>query len=294
MMIRSLLFLPGNSARMMDKGPFLNADAVILDLEDAVAPGEKDAARILVRNALAAVDFRGRKTVVRINSISDNGFWKEDLKEVVPLGPDFIMPPKTGSAEDVRTICREISALEKEHGLPEGGIRLIPLLETCLGIENAFAIASASPRIYALFLGAEDLTADMHSIRSKEGQEIAYARSRIVNAARAAGVECYDTPYTDVNDDAGLLEDAKLARSMGFTGKISINPRHLDGINQMFSPSEKEIAFAHEVLDTFEQAKREGKGAVALHGKMIDMPIVMRAEQIVAMERELKGGNVNG
>ncbi len=293
-MIRSLLFLPGNSARMLDKGPFLNADGVILDLEDAVAPTEKDAARILVRNALAAVDFRGRKVVVRINSISENGFWKEDLREIVPLRPDFIMPPKTSTPEDVLTISREIDALEEEHGLPAGAIRLIPLLETCLGIENAFSIATASPRIYALFLGAEDLTADMHSVRTKEGNVIAYAIARIVTAARAAGVECYDTPYTDVNDDEGLLADAKLARSLGFTGKISINPRHLDGINLTFSPTAEEIAYAHEVLDIFEEAKRQGKGAVALHGKMIDMPIVMRAQQVVAAELEINGGVGNG
>ena len=163
----------------------------------------------------------------------------------------------------------------------------MPLIETALGVENAFQIASCCDRIHALFLGAEDLTADLRCKRTKQGREIEYARTRLVVAARAAGVEVYDTPFTDVNDDAGIWEDAALAKALGFTGKASISPRHVEAINQTFSPTLAEIDYAYEVLEAIDLAKKQGKGAVALRGKMIDAPIVMRAQQTIAMAEQL-------
>ena len=169
-------------------------------------------------------------------------------------------------------------------------MKLIPLIETALGVENAYAIASADPRVAAIFLGGEDLTADLQCKRTKEGREIFYARSRMVNAARAASVEVYDTPFTDVNDPEGLRADAQLAKSLGFTGKASISPRHVDAINEVFTPTQAEIDYAHEVMDTIAEAKRQGKGVVSLRGKMIDAPIVARARQVLEIERALLGG----
>ena len=288
-MLRSMLFLPGNTPKMLEKGPYLNTDAVIIDLEDAVAPDEKDAARILVRNALRALDFRGRKIVVRINGLHETGDWKDDLREIIPLRPDMIMPAKVNSPEDIHILSEEIGELEAAAGVPAGSTRLIPLIETCLGLEHAFSIATADKRVAALFLGAEDLTADMHSVRTKAGQEIFYARTRLVTAARAAGIDVYDTPYTDVNDQEGLLADAAQARALGFTGKASISPHHIDAINRIFSPTQEEITYAHAVLDAFLQGKAQGKGAVALNGKMIDPPVVARAQQIIEMEAEMEG-----
>ena len=285
-MRRSLLFLPGNTPNMLINGSCLGADAVIFDLEDAVSPAEKDAARILVRNTMTYMDFRGCERVVRINGI-DTPYWKEDLDEVLPCRPDLILLPKTSSAADIQEADAYITETEKRLGLAAGAVGLVALIETALGVENAFAIASASPRVAALFLGAEDLTADLRCKRTKEGREIEYARTRLVTAARAAGVEVYDTPFTDVNDDEGAEADATLAKALGFTGKASISPRHVEGINRVFSPSKAEIDYAYEVMEAIRLAKEQGKGAVALRGKMIDAPIVERARQTIAMAREM-------
>ena len=278
-MRRSMLFLPGNNPNMLINGNCLGSDAVIFDLEDAVAPDQKDAARILVRNTLQYMDFRGCERIVRINSIG-TPYWQEDLKALLPYKPDLILLPKTESARDILTIDAYMTELGSEVGV-------MALIETALGVENAFQIASSSKRLKALFLGAEDLTADLRCKRTKEGREIEYARHRLVVAARAAGVDVYDTPFTDVNDDEGIVTDASLAKALGFTGKASISPRHVEVINSVFSPTQKDVDYAYEVMEAIALAKEQGKGAISLHGKMIDAPIVARAEQTIAMAEAL-------
>ena len=285
-MRRSMLFLPGNNPNMLINGNCLGADAVIFDLEDAVSPDEKDAARILVRNTMRYMDFRGCEIIVRINSI-DTPYWKKDIDAILPHQPGLILLPKTGSAADVLEADAYLSRVEEALGLEKDSVGLMPLIETALGVENAFAIASATKRVKALFLGAEDLTADLQCKRTKEGREIEYARTRLVMAARAAGVEVYDTPFTDVNDDEGIEMDAALAKSLGFSGKASISPRHVEVINRVFSPTLAEIDYAYEVMAAITLAKQQGKGAIALRGKMIDAPIVMRAQRTIAMAEEL-------
>ena len=279
-MRRSMLFLPGNTPNIIVNGEILGADAVILDLEDAVAPAEKDSARILVRNAIHYMGFGKCEVIVRINAI-DTPYWQKDLDAIIPVRPSLIMPPKTACAADVLAVDAYITQLEEKLGLEQGSVGLIPLIETALGVENAFQIASACTRVKAIFLGGEDLTADLRCKRTKEGQEIFYARSRMVVAARAAGVEVYDTPFTDVNDDEGIYVDAQLAKSLGFTGKASISPRHVKAINEVFSPSMKDIDYAYEVMEAIRIGKEQGKGAVSLRGKMIDAPIVVRAQQTI-------------
>jgi citrate lyase subunit beta/citryl-CoA lyase len=271
---------------MIINGNYLGSDAVIFDLEDAVAPDQKDAARLLVRNVLDALEFDRVETIVRINSI-DTPYWQKDLEAIVPCRPNIIMLPKTGQAKDVEVVDDYIAVLEGKLGMEPGSVRLMPLIETALGIENAYFIAAARPRVVALFLGAEDLTADLRCKRTKEGREIDYARSRMVNAARAAGVDVYDTPFTDVNDDEGILADAAYAKSLGFTGKASISPRHITAINTVFSPTKADIAYAYEVMDAIAEAKAQGKGAIALRGKMIDAPIVARAQQTIEAAQAL-------
>ncbi len=289
-MRRSMLFIPGNTPNLLMNADILGADAVILDLEDAVSPAEKDAARILVRNALQTLGYRAVEVIVRINP-TETDFWKRDLEALIPLRPSMIMPTKVGSPETVREVSSYIAELEEKAGLARGTVRLIPLIETALGVENAYAIASADERVAAIFLGGEDLTADLQCKRTKEGREIFYARSRMVLAARAAGVEVYDTPFTDVNDLEGCRADAQLAKSLGFTGKASISPRHVETINEVFTPTQAEIDYAHEVMETIEEAKRQGKGVVSLRGKMIDAPIVARARQVLEIEKALLGGS---
>ena len=285
-MRRSMLFLPGNTPNMLINGNCLGADAVIFDLEDAVSPTEKDAARILVRNTMRYMDFRGCEIIVRINSI-DTPFWKKDIDQILPQKPGLILLPKTGSAADVLEADAYISQVEEKLGMEKNTVGLMPLIETALGVENAFAIASATKRVKALFLGAEDLTADLQCKRTKEGREIEYARTRLVVAARAAGVDVYDTPFTDVNDDEGIVKDATLAKALGFTGKASISPRHVEVINSVFSPTQKDVDYAYEVMEAIAFAKEQGRGAIALHGKMIDAPIVARAQQTIAMAQAL-------
>ena len=285
-MRRSMLFLPGNNPNMLINGNCLGSDAVIFDLEDAVSPAEKDAARILVRNTMRYMDFGGCEKIVRINSI-DTPFWKADIDAILPWKPDLILLPKTGTAADVQTVDAYMTEVEEKLGLTQNTVGLMPLIETALGVENAFAIASAAERVQALFLGAEDLTADLQCKRTKEGREIEYARTRLVVAARAAGVDVYDTPFTDVNDDEGIMKDAQLAKALGFTGKASISPRHVEVINQTFSPTLKEVDYAYEVMEAITLAKQQGKGAIALHGKMVDAPIVARAERTIAMAKAL-------
>ncbi len=282
MNLRSLLFLPGNSPSLLGNADILGADAIIFDLEDAVSPEEKDAARILVRNAMPKLRRKGLIHIVRINAVDEMGLWRDDLRAVLPAQPDLIMPPKVSSAAALRPVLDEITAEGSEA-------RLIPLIETAMGVERALEIAM-SERAAAILLGAEDLTYDLGCPRTKGGAEIAYARGRVVMAARAAGILPIDTPFTDVLDDDGLVDDANLARSLGFAGKAAISPRHIQSINAAFSPTSGEVAYAREVLAAIEQGEKEGKGAVSLRGKMIDAPIVNRAWRVVLQAEFLSGG----
>ena len=287
-MRRSMLFLPGNSPNILLNADFLGSDAIILDLEDAVAPTEKDSARILVRNAITSLGYT-REVIVRINPV-ESPYWQQDLQQIIKVKPDMIMPTKVSCANDVKIVSEYIGQMEEEYSIPAGTVKMIPLIETALGVENAFEIASADPRVTAIFLGGEDFTADLRCKRTKGGNEIFYARSRMVVAARAAGVDVYDTPWTDVEDYEGLVEDAKFAKSLGFTGKSSISPRHIPFINEVFSPTEEEIQYAKDVFECIEKAKAEGKGVVSLRGKMIDAPIVARARQVLEAAEAIKGG----
>lgn len=288
-MMRTLAFLPGNTPNMLINGDTLGADALILDLEDAVSPAEKDSARILVRNFLKNQKERKQIYIVRINA-TDTEYWKDDLTTILPVKPDYIMPTKVSGAIMLAEIFAYIEELEAVFGLEKNSVKLMPLLETALGIEHAFEIAAFSERIAGFALGAEDLTADLQCKRTKEGQEISYARMRVVCAARAAGIEVFDTPFTDVDDVEGLCIDAQKAKNLGFTGKLVISPRHIDYVNDIFSPSEDEIEYARAVLNVIQEAKAQGKGVVSFRGKMIDAPIVARAKQVCEAAEAIYGG----
>ncbi len=192
-MIRSLLFVPGNNPAMLQNADIHGADALILDLEDAVATREKDSARALVKRAIKGLDFAGIPLVIRINP-AGSPYLDDDLVSMVPLAPQYLMPTKVSGAEDIQDLSRKMAEIEKKNGLEAGTVGLIPLIETALGVENAFQIAGSDPRVKGLFLGAEDLTSDLGAVRSKAGQEIFYARGRMVMAAKACGIPVYDTP----------------------------------------------------------------------------------------------------
>ena len=289
-MRRSMLFMPGNNSGMLLNADVLGADSIILDLEDAVSPKEKDSARILVRNALKYISYKNCEVIIRINSI-DTEYWKKDLDEIIPLKPDTIMPTKVSCAKDVQIIADYIQFVEKKHNIKKA-TSIIPLIETSLGVENAFEIAMSCERVKAIFLGGEDLTADLRCKRTKKGDEIFYSRGRVVIAARAANIAVYDTPFTDVEDEEGLRLDSEFVKSLGFTGKAVISPRHVMCVNEVFSPTKEDIEYAYEVMEIIKVAKEQGKGAISLRGKMIDAPIVERARQTIEMAEAI-GGALN-
>lgn len=274
----TMLFVPGNNPAMVQNAGILGADSIIFDLEDAVAHEEKDAARILVRNALINIDYGNCETTVRINSL-EYSKWEKDIKEIVKGKPDGIVIPKAESIESIKAVERVL----EEQGDLARNIILIPLIETAMGIERVFEILRSSSRVKAVIFGAEDYTANIGAKRTKKGIEIMYGRSRIVNAATATMVEAIDTPFTDVDDLEGLKEDVRFAKALGFSGKAIISPRHCSIVKEIFSPSPEEINYALKVIDSIQKAKKEGKGVVSLDGKMIDAPIVNRANRVLKL-----------
>lgn len=279
---RTMLFMPGNNPGMLQNGGVFGADALILDLEDAVAPQEKDAARLLVAQALQTVDYATSEKVVRINPLDT--FAAEDIKAIVPCRPDALLVPKVEKPEDIIEVVRMAAAAEQSGQPP---VKLIALLETPAGIAEAYRIAKADARVVALAFGAEDYTAALGAKRTKEGTEIFSARSIVVNSAAAAGIQSIDTPFTDVNDREGLIEDTELAKQLGFKGKLAINPRQIDDIHKVFNPTDKDIDWAQRVIKSIRKAEAEGSGVASLDGKMVDAPIVARAERILYLARLL-------
>jgi citrate lyase subunit beta/citryl-CoA lyase len=280
---RSRLYLPGNAPRFFTSAALYGADAIILDLEDAVAATEKDAARIMVRNALRCVDFAPAERMVRINP-GEIGL--RDLDAVVPQQPDLILIPKCDTPEQVLEVDAHLASLrDKLH--VDRPIWLMPILETARAIENAYAIASASSRVAAVTIGLEDYTADLGVQRTAEGIESLYARMALVNAAKAAGVQAIDSVYSDVADQDGLRASTLESRRLGFEGRGCIHPRQIPIIHEAFAPEAKEIQRACRIVAAFEQATAAGLGVVSLGTKMIDPPVVKRAQRTVALAVQL-------
>lgn len=281
---RTLMYVPGNQPSLVQNAAVFGPDSIMLDLEDAVLATEKSAARILVAKALKAVNFMGKEVLVRINGLdSDLGY--QDLEAIMPSKPDGIRFPKVNTADDIHKMDELLKEHERKNGIPEGQTFIIASLESTLAIENAFAIASASPRMQGIAIGAEDYTADLKTTRSREGTELFYARSAIVTAARAAGIMAIDTVFSDINDEEGLIAETKLIKQLGFDGKSVISPRQIGPVNDVFRPTEKEIEKATAILGAFEEAKAKGSGVVALNGKMIDRPVVLRAQRVMEMAK---------
>ena len=274
---RSRLYLPGSEPKYFINAGLHAPDAVILDLEDSVHPAEKDAARILARNALRAVEFAGAERTVRINQLP---LGLADLEEIIPEQPDMVLIPKTERAEQVAEVDRKIAELKQQHRITRP-IWLMPILESALGIENAFAVAAASPNVAAVTIGLEDYTADLGVVKTSEGAESFYARTRLVNAARAAGVQAIDSVYGDVADMDGLLRWGQESRALGFEGMGCVHPLQIAVVHQAFAPTPAEIEKAQRIVAAFEEAQQHGLGVVSLGSKMIDPPVVQRALKLV-------------
>jgi len=279
---RSLLYIPGNSPGMLQNCAIYGSDGVLLDLEDSISMIEKDAARKLVRHALLSLDFGTVERVVRING-RDTPYFEADLAEIVPARPDAIRLPKVDSADDVIALDRLISQLEVEYGIEPGSIGIQAMLETARAIVNVNAIAAASPRLVGLTLGGQDLAADLGIKATKSGLELMYAKGVVIIAAKAFGLQAFDTVYTDINDLEGLKEQAEMSVALGFSGKAAIHPSQIPVINAAFTPTEKEIAKAVRIAKAAREAARQGLGVIALDGKMIDTPVVAQAERILEL-----------
>lgn len=281
---RSMLFVPGNNPGMMVDAHIYGSDALMFDLEDSVTLAEKDAARLLVHHALKTVHYGECEKVVRVNPLN-TPFGRTDIEAMVAAGVEVIRLPKTETAEDIWDTEEEILRAEKKYGVPEGETRMMAAIEGALGVVNAYAIATASKRLVAIALGAEDYCANLKTTRSKEGSELFYARSAIVVAARAAGIDAIDTVFSDVNDEEQLVKETEAVKQLGFDGKSVINPRQIKPVHRVFTPTQAEVQKALRILAAGAEAEKRGSGVVALDGKMIDKPVLLRAERCIEMAK---------
>jgi citrate lyase subunit beta/citryl-CoA lyase len=289
---RSWMFVPGNNERRMEKVKELSPDVIIYDLEDAVALSEKEKARSLVRNAIE--QYRERFNVVRINDLNTS-YFLDDLTELITEGLSGVVLPKASKAEDIITLDRLITQLEQNKQLVIGSIEIIPLIENAQGVYFAYHIAQSSPRVKRLAFGSVDYTLDINAELTKEGTEILFARSQLVLQSRAAGIESpIDAVFIDIKDQEGLLRDTKLARQLGFQGKLVVHPDQIGIVNDVFTPTQTEIKEAQAVIAAFEEAVQSGIAAIQLGGKMIDYPVAARARSIVEKAKQLSGGKNNG
>ena len=273
---RSLLYVPGNMPAMLQNIPVFNADGVMIDLEDAVPLAEKDAARVLARNFLRAFGERDTEVFVRINGL-DTKYASDDLREVLPALPDGIRLPKADSPEVVERLDTLLTEYEERLRLDIGHFSILPSIESAVGILNCVRTARASRRIVALAFGAEDYTASMEIQRTRSGEELFSARTQVVWAAKAAGVQAIDSVFSDVNDMDGLRAETALIKTLGFTGKSLVNPRQIEVVHEVFRPTPEEIAHAVEVIDAIKRAREMGTGVISLRGRMVDAPVVKRA-----------------
>lgn len=284
---RSMLFVPGANAAMLSNAFIYPADALMFDLEDAVAVREKDAARRLVYHTLQHPLYRDIETIVRVNAL-DSQWGIDDLEAVVRAGVDIVRLPKTDTAEDVIAMEKEIARIERDCGRQPGSTGMLAAIESAKGILQAPAIAQASPRLIGIALGAEDYVRDIRTERSADGIELLFARCTILQAARAAGIQAFDTVYSDANNEAGFLQEAEHIKQLGFDGKSLVNPRQITLLHNLYAPTQKDVDHARRVVEAAKAAEREGLGVVSLNGKMIDSPIIARAH-LVLSRAELSG-----
>ncbi|NOZ45695.1 MAG: HpcH/HpaI aldolase/citrate lyase family protein [Chlorobi bacterium] len=279
----SRLYLPGNTPSMMLNAGVHKPNGIILDLEDSVAPAKKAEAQLLVRNALRQVNFYGAERMVRINQFPGG---LDDLKYIIPHNVNLILFPKCESAEQIHKLEEKINELKTKFNIKQP-VFLMPIIESALGVEMAYEIASSSENVVALAIGLEDYTADLGARRTKEATESFYARTRLVNACKAAGIQAIDSVFSDVADEEGLRQNVKISKSLGFEGMGCIHPRQIKVIHEGYAPEEAEIEKAKKIVNAFIEASEKGLGVVSLGTKMIDPPVVKRAQKIIDLAVKL-------
>jgi len=277
---RTALYIPGNNPAMIQNAGIFGADCVVLDLEDAVSVNEKDSARFLVRNALNNINYGNTEVIVRINSLSTS-YGREDLEVIGRAHPDGIRLPKAESVQDIQEVDEILTRIEKEEGFKKGSIKIMPIIESAKGLFNVFEIVKASRRVAVINFGAEDYTADIGAQRTKEGKELFDIRARILLAARVAGINVQDSVFAYVHDIEGLIRETKFIKQLGFDGKSVIHPTQIKPVHQIFTPTEEEIKNARRIISTIKEAKRRKSGVVSLDGRMIDAPVVAKAQRVL-------------
>ncbi len=288
---RALLFMPGDSLRKIEKAIALQVDSIVMDLEDGVAFNQKAAARRTVVEALHALDFGRSERLVRMNPMGSE-LAEDDLRSTIAGRPDGYVLPKAEFAGQVEAVAEFLTLEERARGWPAGGIKLLPIVETALGVMNVGEIALASDRVDALLFGAEDLAGDMGAVRTPAGWEVFYARSAVVTAAKACRVQAIDQVFFDLNDLDGFEAECRMGRQMAYDGKMVIHPRQVEIAQRVFAPSPDEIQRALRIVQAHDEAQAAGLGAFALDGRMVDMPVVRMAEQVLRKARA--AGMVNG
>lgn len=286
-LIRSLIFVPGNRANMLERARSFNADIIMVDLEDSVPPAEKANAKDLATEWVPVLRAEGQRVMVRVNSL-DTGLTRTELEAVVSQHLYGVSLGKVESVWNIKDVDRVLTALEPAAGIQPGSIKIIPWIESAKAVWGAREIAESSPRIVAIAFGAEDFTNDMGTERTDAGEEVSVPRAMVPVAAKAGDVASLDSPYVNFQDRDGLRRDAKRGRQMGFTGKFAIHPSQLDTINEVFSPSEEEIEYARRVMEAWEQAESGGRGSLALDGRMVDVPVVKRAQNLLALAEAIQ------
>lgn len=283
---RALLFMPGDDRRKIEKGAALNVDSVIMDLEDGVAFSRKAAAREITAAALREVDFGKTERLVRTNAILHGGIYREDIMATATARPDGYVLPKVETGQQLEEVSRLLTEAEYDHELPGGSLRVLAIIETALGVVNLREIiGTADERLSALIFGAEDLAGDIGAVRTPDGWEVFYGRSAVVIHARARDLQAIDTPYVHLENIDGLVAEAEQAHYMGYTGKLAIHPRQVEPINTVFTPTTEAIQRAQALLAEYAEAQTAGQGVFVMDGKMVDMPMVRAAEQIIARAR---------
>lgn len=284
---RTMMFVPGNNPGMVKDAYIYNSDSIMFDLEDSVSIAEKDAARALIYYAITSFNYGDKELVVRVNDPATE-VGMADLEAMVRAGAHVIRLPKTEKAKDVIFCDQQIERIEKEIGKKTGTTKMMAAIESAEGVLNAREIAVASKRLIGIALGAEDYVTDMKTNRSSDGIELLFARSMILHAARAAGIAAIDTVYSDVNNEEGLIQEASLIKQLGFDGKSVINPRQIKPIIKIYTPTEKEIQKSLAIMEAIKEANAKGSGVISLNGKMIDKPIVLRAQRVLSLAKAAK------
>lgn len=278
---RSLLFMPGDSLRKIEKASTWEVDTIIMDMEDGVAQNRKAEARATIAEALSTLQFGRRERLVRINPL-DAGLAPREIAATVVGRPDGYILPKAENPNDLLTLDQMLAVAEREQDLPEGSLRLFVMIETALGVMNLREIASATPRLEGLIFGAEDLMGDIGGVRTRGAAEVFYARSAVVTAAAAYRLQAFDMIYADFNDPQGLAEESRFARQLGFAGKTCIHPNQTPVVNAAFSPSPEEVERARRLVAAFDEQLAAGAGAFTFDGKMVDMPMLVAARKVLA------------